>query len=95
MDKIKNKLREAFAKLSIPAPDQDSREHNIRRATEEFESHQKISEKNRQGFSILGRLTAKVNELLKHPGGENMHLTRKFIGALTVAMVTVVVGTTI
>ena len=94
MDEMKKKLRQAFDRLPAHTPDQERKEHNIRRATEEFSRQREEYEKNRQGFSLLSRLTVKLR-LLNPFGGENMQLNRKLIGGLAVAMLAVVVGTSI
>jgi Ca-activated chloride channel family protein len=95
MNEMKNRLHEAFDKLSTPAPDQSRKDNNIRRATEEFGRCREEYEKNYQGFSILRRLTVKLIDLLKLAGGKNMQTSGKLIGTFAIAMVTVVIGTTI
>jgi Ca-activated chloride channel family protein len=95
MNEMKNKLREAFDKLPTPDPDEERKDHNIRRATEEFGRHREGCKKNRQGFSILRRLTVKLIELLNISGGKNMQTTGKMIGGFAIAMLTVVIGVSI
>jgi len=95
MDEMKNKLRKSFQDLAAFTPDQARKNRNIRQASEEFHRHRQATEKKSQGFSLLRRLTAKRIELLNPTGGRNMQTTRKLIGAFAVAMLTVVIGTSI
>jgi len=95
MDEMKNRLRKAFENLNIPVPDKNRKNNNILRATEEFSRHREEYEKKRQGFSYLHRLTAKLIGLLNFSGGNIMQTSGKLIGAFAVAMLTVVIGTSI
>ena len=91
MDEMKERLRKGFTELPTPEPDRARRELNLQRAAEEFGRMQK----NPQGFSFWRRLTAKLTGLLTPTGGKNMQITTKLIGACAVAMLTVVIGTSI
>jgi len=95
MDEMKKRLRKAFQNLTAPAPDRARQERNLRQATEEFRRQRQAPEKNTQGFSTLRRLTVKLIGLLNLSGGKSMQTTGKLIGAFAVAMLTVVIGTTI
>jgi Ca-activated chloride channel family protein len=95
MDEMKNRLRQAFRNLVSPGPDQARKERNLRQATEEFTRHRPAPEKNLQGFSLLRRLTVKLSGLLTPTGEKTMQTSGKLIGAFAVAMLTVVIGTSI
>ncbi|MBU0675542.1 MAG: VWA domain-containing protein [Proteobacteria bacterium] len=95
MDEMKKKLRRVFEELSTPTPDRERKERNISQSTMEFSQYRQASEKNRQGFSFLGRLTVKLIRLLKLPGGTTMQTSGKLIGAFATAMLAVVIGTSI